>query len=263
MIPERSHFERQWRKRFGRFARAREDDAGIAGWTETGLEARVRRFRKIWFSDSLGRLWLDAGCGAGTYSRILDSRRLRVIGLDYSIPSLFKAQSRKLDCVNWLAGDVTCIPLRTECVDGVLCFGVLQALSKAGPAIGELYRVMKPGGQLWIDGLNVWCLPHLFEAMIRWLQRRDPHTRYDSPWDVKRQMFAAGFDRVEVHWLPILPAPVCRFQPLLEHPLVVTLLQRLLPLGALLSHSFILYGERTKGLTESESRLTDNLTKLC
>lgn len=44
-----------------------------------------------------GALWLDIGCGAGTYTRMLASEGLRVIGIDYSLPSLVKACKRTDD----------------------------------------------------------------------------------------------------------------------------------------------------------------------
>src|SRR6266481_1370695 len=63
--------EAEWQGRFREFAESRDDDAGIAGWTSTGLEARLRRFLALWKPGAQGERWLDAGCGAGTYTRVL------------------------------------------------------------------------------------------------------------------------------------------------------------------------------------------------
>ena len=41
-------FEQEWRSRFIEFADLRDDDAGIAGWSTTGLDARFRFFRSLW-----------------------------------------------------------------------------------------------------------------------------------------------------------------------------------------------------------------------
>ena len=35
-------FESKWRERFEEFAELRDDDAGIAGWSPSGLETRFR-----------------------------------------------------------------------------------------------------------------------------------------------------------------------------------------------------------------------------
>lgn len=45
-------FEKLWRKRFESFATNAEDDAGIAGWSPTGLDARLRKFKEIWNSNN-------------------------------------------------------------------------------------------------------------------------------------------------------------------------------------------------------------------
>ena len=64
-------FETAWRSRFEEFASIRDDDAGIAGWSPAGLDARMRRFTGLWRPSREGLRWLDAGCGAGTYTRYL------------------------------------------------------------------------------------------------------------------------------------------------------------------------------------------------
>ena len=91
-------FEEKWRRRFERYAVSSNDDAGIAGWSESGLAARFRQFTRAWRhehreSTPTGQ-WLDAGCGAGTYTRYLLSQRLNVIAVDYSEPTTRKARTR-------------------------------------------------------------------------------------------------------------------------------------------------------------------------
>ncbi|MDH5552168.1 MAG: hypothetical protein OEX82_02430 [Nitrosomonas sp.] len=51
-------FERAWRKRFEGFATYSEDDAGIAGWSPTGLATRLRQFTCLWEKASS-----SSGCG--------------------------------------------------------------------------------------------------------------------------------------------------------------------------------------------------------
>src|SRR5688572_17722623 len=87
-------FERAWRKRFEGFAERNDDEAGIAGWTNSGLQTRLRRFAALWRVPTPGQRWLDAGCGAGTYTRLLEEHGLEVVGVDYSLTSLRKARAR-------------------------------------------------------------------------------------------------------------------------------------------------------------------------
>ena len=240
----RPSFEEAWRQRFIKFS-ASDDDAGIAGWSATGLEARFRHFARVWPGDTEGAFWLDVGCGAGTYSRYLKRHGIKVIGMDYSHPTVLKASARANHDGTWAAGDVTRLPIRAECFDGVLCFGVMQALERPEPALEELMRVVKPGGQIWIDALNSWCLPSLWERMVRRVQGRPMHLRYDSPGHLRRLMTAAGCKGVQAYWVPILPVSMQRYQRFLEGPLARRLIRYFPVAGALLSHAIVLQGKRS------------------
>jgi SAM-dependent methyltransferase len=238
-------FEDQWRARFEEFADLSDDDAGIAGWTATGLEARVRRFLGLWHPEEPGRRWLDAGCGAGTYIRILLRHGHQVVGVDYSLPTLRKAVARGLNGAAFAVADVRRLPFGQEQFDGVLCFGVTQALDKSEPAVSELARLLKPGGHLWIDGLNGWCVIHALGGLRRRALGGARHLRYESPRRVKRLCRQCGFTDVRLHWMPIMP----RHSHLLQRAIEARPLARVLAcvplLGALISHAFII--QATKG----------------
>lgn len=238
-------FEQRWRRRFEQFAGKSNDDAGIAGWSATGLETRLRHFSRLWRDGEPDAHWLDAGCGAGTYSRFLAGKGLRVVGLDYSFPTIAKARERGAQGIDWGVADVTCLPVKSEAFDGALCFGVMQALSGSAPAVRELARAVRPGGTVWVDALNAWCLPHLVSRVRRRLSGKPAHLRYEKPGVLRRTMLENGFVHAEVHWLPILPAGWQRFQHWLETPATRWLLRYIPPVGALLSHSFVVRAERS------------------
>lgn len=242
MTPDPGSFEQRWRSRFSDFASSHEDDAGIAGWTPTGLAARVRRFAALWPGDRPGALWLDAGCGAGTYVRLLRDGGVEPLGLDYSAVSVQKARDRSSGISGWLVGDATALPFRPGSLDGVLCFGVTQALSSSETVVRQLVAAVKPDGQVWIDGLNSWCMPHLVESALRRLRGKPAHVRYESPYHLRRLMTDAGLTSTQVHWLPILPRRFQRLQWVLEAPVARWLFQSLPGFGALFSHSMIVSG---------------------
>lgn len=256
--PQRDSFEAGWKDRFARFAEDNDDDAGIAGWSPTGLATRLRMFTGLW--QRYGRLrsgnsqgdplWLDIGCGAGTYSRFLAEQDVVVLGMDYSLPTLEKVGQRQWDDLSvapvWAAADVTRLPLKKDSVDGLLCFGVIQALSDSDPAARELARVTRPGGQVWVDGLNNGCLPHLFEMAKRKLKGLPPHLRYESPYALRRALQRHGMGQVRVRWLLMLPGRWARYQPWLEQGWVQFLFHAIPPLGLLLAHSFLLIGEKPR-----------------
>lgn len=239
----RSSFEEAWRRRFQAFAN-NDDDAGIAGWSATGLQARFRHFARVWPGDAAGSLWLDVGCGAGTYSRFLAAMQMQVIAMDYSYPTVLKARERSDPSGRWAVADAARLPVTTGAFDGVMCFGVIQALEQSAPAVSELIRAAKPGGQIWVDALNGWCPPNLWDRFVRWLRRRPLHVRYESPGRLRRLMRVGGCDGIRLFWVPILPQGLQRYQRLLEAPAARWILHHFPIAGAVLSHAFVLQGKR-------------------
>ena len=232
-------FEAQWRERFEEFAALRDDDAGIAGWSASGLDTRFRFFRRLWSGAVAGSRWLDLGCGAGTYSRWLADRQLAVVGLDYSQLTLDKARLRLPATIALCAGDATRLPLRNAAFDGVLCFGVLQAVSDTSTVVREIARVLKPGAALYIDALNGDGLAARLSEANRKLRRKAPHLRYESAGQLSRALAESGFTNVERHWLPIAPARLAAIQPMLESSAFLATLSRVPLAGRLLGHSIV------------------------
>lgn len=245
----RSSFEESWRKRFEKFAAKAIDDAGVAGWSPTGLETRLRCFTYLWEQHSYfkNELWLDAGCGAGTYSRRLADQGIQVIGMDYSLPALQKAREKNADgSIHWCAADATKLPVKPESFDGALCFGVTQALSQSKEVIAQLATCIKPGGEIWIDALNGKCLPHAWERFIRWIGRRPRHLRYESYGNLKQIMHAYQLTDIELFWLPMLPARWSQYQCLLETATSRWIFQHIPGIGMLFSHALILRAKRSQ-----------------
>jgi SAM-dependent methyltransferase len=237
-------FERAWRTRFHEFAEASDDDAGIAGWSATGLAARFRRFGDLWAGRRISGCWIDAGCGAATYARYLSARGAIVIGVDYSLPSLVKARGRGTAGISFVVADVRRLPLRRGGAEGALCFGVTQALANSEDAIAELKECLGSGGELWIDGLNRYCLPNAFERLRRRMQGKPVHLRYESPMALKRALRKAGFVDVRLYWMPIMPKTLGSLQARVESASARAALRWVTPIASLISHAFIVAGRR-------------------
>jgi len=240
-------FEQRWRSRFVERGTQLDDDAGIAGWSQTGLLTRVRQFRALW-AEHPGTIgpepWIDVGCGAGTYTRLLHEQGYSVLGLDYSSPSLHKARKRSPPEIAWAAADIKKIPLPDACAQGVLCFGVMQALGENRAALQELARIVKPGGEVWVDALNLRCLPTRLSEWRRKRRGQSPHLRYETADGFREAARQVGLNVISVEWLPILPGRFSRFQGLLEAKPMRAILKHAPFLGAMFSHSFILRASR-------------------
>jgi ubiquinone/menaquinone biosynthesis C-methylase UbiE len=147
---------------------------------------------------------------------------------------------------------VTQLPFRSASFDGAVCFGVLQALSDPDVAIAELSRVVRPGGQVWVDALNAHCLPTVVKRTVERARGRMRHLRYDAPRSLTRAFERNGLGRVRVTWVPILPAKAQWLQPVFESRAVRVLLKLLPWIGSAVSHAYVVMGERQPG---SESRV--------
>ena len=237
-------FRIRWKSRFEQFAAERNDDAGIAGWTTSGLETRFREFRRQWKGAGKSGVWLDVGCGAGTYTRFLNDTGLRIVGVDYSLPTLFKARARSGESLEWVVGDVTRLPLKPGTIDGVLCFGVLQAIAETGPAVMEIADVLKPGGVLWVDALNAKCLPNRIEILRRRMRKKPAHLHYETESSLRAALNQCGFDVVSLHYVIIMPARFRRLQFLADSAFGRRLLRLSSLVAGWMAHSVLIEASR-------------------
>jgi ubiquinone/menaquinone biosynthesis C-methylase UbiE len=99
---------------------------------------------------------LEVGCGPGFYARRLAQRypALQVLGIDRSSRLLARARRRafceELPNCSFQQGDVQSLPARAEAVDGVISSRLLLVIANRRAAIAEIFRVLKPGGRLFL-----------------------------------------------------------------------------------------------------------------
>jgi SAM-dependent methyltransferase len=93
---------------------------------------------------------LDAGCGTGYNIRHYEQGGHSVFALDLAAEAITGVQKRGFRKV--CQASITDIPYRSESFDVVFSFDVVQQVSAelAKQAIREMYRVLKPGGHLYI-----------------------------------------------------------------------------------------------------------------
>jgi len=174
-------------------------------------------------------LLFDLGCGHGRFLRWLAPRAERLLGLDRSgrllqvAAASLAADPLPVPC-GLVFGSAQEIPLADASVDRITCVRVLQHLPDQDRALGEVCRVLKPGGTLILVQYN-WASAHgliraaklpvkaALRRLIRLTGREpafDEPTRWTSSGALRRQVESAGLvvERMTGAWL--FPLQYCR-----------------------------------------------------
>ena len=101
-----------------------------------------------------GRMLVDLACGTGDIAYAAASRGARVTGLDLT-PRMITLARTKRERVpgaarppRFVVGDMMALPLATASCDVVTTGYGLRNVPAIGPAIGEIRRILRPGGLL-------------------------------------------------------------------------------------------------------------------
>jgi SAM-dependent methyltransferase len=139
---------------------------------------------------------LNAGAGAGSLTLKMVDAGLHVTSTDYS-PELCEWTRRALRARGLegahpvIAGDLQRIDLPDAAFDGAVCAEVLEHLDDDAAALGELARVLRPGGLLLV---TVPANPYRYDWTDRWAGHRRRYTAEG----LGASIAAAGFADVDV-----------------------------------------------------------------
>ncbi len=152
-----------------------------------------------------GAAVLDAGCGVGRFSDALLRRGLRVTGLDAS-PSALKAAARHVlaaggaERFSVRLGDARRMTgLPDGAFDAALALELVCYHPDADASLGELRRVLAPGGLLFVS------VEGHYGARLREGASEELFVRYYDPASLTAALEAAGFGVLSVvgtHYVP-------------------------------------------------------------
>jgi SAM-dependent methyltransferase len=134
--------------------------------------ADVRRRLSVVFDECLGAMdlagvrTLDAGCGYGLFSAIAGRRGAAVVSLDVGERLVGRAMARASS--RGVVGDACRLGLRDGSFDLVISSEMLEHTHAPARAVGELARVLRPGGLLVLTTPNrVWQGPVRAASWLR------------------------------------------------------------------------------------------------
>lgn len=138
-------------------------------------------------------IYLDIGCGTGSYTHEFQKRGYNFIGIDPSEIMLAEAKKRNSK-IEWRLGAAENTGLPPNHVDGIIGSLTVHHWTSLEKAFQELYFVLKPDGKMVIftstpAQMTDYWLNHYFPKMLR-----DSITQMPALPAVKQAMENAGFE---------------------------------------------------------------------
>jgi ubiquinone/menaquinone biosynthesis C-methylase UbiE len=156
---------------------------------------------------------LEIGCGRGAGARLIQEEfqpaRLHAFDLDYHMIRAAKGYLPPpyTDCISFYVGDAERLPYRDGVLDAVFGFGVLHHLPDWREGMGEIARVLRPGGIYFLEEFY----PQLYQNFLaRRIFFHPEQDRFFSH-DLHQALAQAGFTlqgRLEQKLLGLLAVAV-------------------------------------------------------
>lgn len=120
--------------------------------------------------DVAGRQVIDVGCGEGRFCRMLAERGARPVGVDPTAGLLSAARLRGTNAL--VRARAERLPLRDRCADLAVSYLSLVDIRGYQEAVGEMARVLRPGGALVI------CNTSFVSAASPWVRDESARRTY-------------------------------------------------------------------------------------
>lgn len=125
---------------------------------------------------------LDLGCGNGRLYEFLTSKGVKYTGLDLS-EKLIKIAKNKYPEGSFVSGNLLNTPFKDGEFDFIYCVATLHHIPSKElreKAIKEIYRILKPGGQIFFTNWYFWNKPNYIKQIFA--DRKLPFGDFMMPW---------------------------------------------------------------------------------
>jgi 2-polyprenyl-6-hydroxyphenyl methylase/3-demethylubiquinone-9 3-methyltransferase len=153
--------------------------------------------------DWAGKKVLDLGCAGGFMAEALDERGAIVTGIDPAEEAIAAARAHARQTARNIQYDIgvgEALPYEDGSFDAVVCVDVLEHVADLKKTIGEIVRVLAPGGLFLFDTINRnpiarFATITMAEDILRLLPRgtHDPDM-YIKPKEIRSLFAEAGLE---------------------------------------------------------------------
>jgi 2-polyprenyl-3-methyl-5-hydroxy-6-metoxy-1,4-benzoquinol methylase len=153
--------------------------------------SEIRRYRGC----KSGRL-LEVGCGDGDFLVSAETEGWSVMGVEYSATACEKT-GRRLKNGDVLCGELQTLRLPAEQFDLCVISDVIEHVRSPLDFLKEIYRVLKPGGALFIatPSMDSWSARLMRQ---KWMEFKAEHLTYFDRHTLQTALFKSGFQDVIV-----------------------------------------------------------------
>jgi 2-polyprenyl-3-methyl-5-hydroxy-6-metoxy-1,4-benzoquinol methylase len=158
------------------------------------VDAQWRRLPNLKLSS--GRV-LDIGCGNGGFLARAEAAGWEAVGIDLDPQAVATCRQRGLSVMQ---GDLSSLAsLKAGSFDHITSSHVIEHLHDPGQLLTEAYRLLRPGGTLWLETPNALSLGHRRFGRF-WLGLDVPrHLVVFSPKSLRQMVRCAGFFDLREH----------------------------------------------------------------
>ncbi len=153
-----------------------------------------------------GERILDVGCGDGSFSHHVKNKFNEIYGAEIAKEAAFIAQKRN---VSASVMDLnSSLSYKDNTFDAVTCLDVVEHLLDPDSLIDEIYRVLRPDGQLVLTTPNIRNFRNLYTLIFRGIfPQTSPdtfvwgggHLHFFTREDIKNIFEKAGFKKIEFY----------------------------------------------------------------